>query len=97
MNTNQAPKSVVAAAVVGDDDANWRRKSCFKSSGRADGDLNEWKREESVCCLKIRLPNGKYTNFTVLLTSFQKLVNSATRGPMTQSRYFLGVLLDLWG
>lgn len=43
MNTNQAPKSVVAAAAVDDDDANWRRKSYFKSSGRADGDLNEWK------------------------------------------------------
>lgn len=96
-NTNQAPKSVVAAAAaVVDDDANWRRKLCFKSSGRADSDLNEWKREESVCCLKIRLPNGKYTNFTVPLTSFQKLVNSATRGPMTQSRYFAVLSVFYW-
>lgn len=96
VNTNQAPKSVVAAAAVVDDDANWRRKSCFKSSGRADGDLNEWKWEESVCCLTIRLPNGKYTNFTVPLTSFQKLVNSATRGPMTQSRYFAVLSVFYW-
>lgn len=89
--------SVGGAAVVDEPlDANWRRKSRSKSSGMADGDLNEWKWEESVCCLKIRLPNGKYTNFTVPLTSFQKLVNSATRGPMTQSRYFVVLSVFYW-